>query len=568
MSISPHQSKKRHEIMNQLFLCEKSSQAKTLAEHLGSTAFVGGAWHGPEGTVVAAQGHLLEMDTLDAYLGKGKWNLAVLPYLPNKWKLQVLEDEHIKNRFQTIGNYLNQAEHVIVATDPDEQGELIARDLLNEHKYKGKVSRLWVSALNSDGLAAALANLRPLSETDGYFRAASMQRKLDWLFGMNLSRAFSVQFGKTVRIGRVKTQLLAALVQHDREIAEFKAVNYHSVSALSKGGEVLRYVAGTSVPAVLDADVISKLNRLTGAKAVVTSVVDYPIEVAPPLPYSLSALLADATSTGISLTNGMAATQKLYELGAISYPRSGSTELPSADNTNFSAHSAIVVTGTLPEDATDEMAFIFNLVQNNLQMNKAGAATIHRRTIFLDVGGHVFKLQHQWLVPGKEGFVSAMRPENPQYEKYQTLSRLPAQAYKKGAKLTIAKVQVNKLATVAPSSFTEASMLKMMSENGIGTEATRVNSINSLLRDGVAAAIAQTDERGVALHAPMMLRATEWANELVDNLPASVLGSDMSNQVKVAQNALRGNDIETDRFLIDATKWILRVMPQEEDVAA
>ena len=547
--------------MSQLFLCEKPSQAKTLAQLVGADSYVDGVWHGHNLTVVAAQGHLMGLATLDEYIGKGKWTIEGLPVLPQEWVLQVKADERSQALFKKIGHYLKVADHVVIATDPDDEGELIARDILNAHNYTGKISRLWASALNPDALRAALSNLLPLSATDGYYRAASLRRKLDWLFGMNLSRAFSVKFNRTTHVGRIKTRLLAELVKRDRMIADFKPAAFHDVVA-TIGGAELQYVTGMAVPALLDGDVLSLLTGLAGATGVVTSVMEDSIEVAPPLPYTLSALLSDAAALGVSLASGYAAAQSLYEEGAISYPRSGSTALPSAENESFAVHSAIVVTGALPANATNEMVEIFNLVQHNLQMQVSGAATVKRHTALVDVGGSVFKLQEQWAVPGKEGFVLAMPPDHPLYRRYQALIYSPQQKYRKGTKLVVSNVEVKHLETTAPAPYNEASMLKMMSVNGIGTEATRVSSINSLVKDEVAVTSAQTDKHGVVLRAPIVLRSTGWAQDLASKLPASVLGDDMTSLIKSAQDSARREDMNLDRHLLAALKWILVVMPE------
>lgn len=550
--------------MSQLFLCEKPSQAKALALHVGADSCVDGVWIGHNVIVVTAQGHLMELATIDQYVGKGKWNIEDLPVLPQEWVLQVKDNELAQKRFKTIGHYLKQADHVVIATDPDDEGELIARDILHAHNYQGKTSRLWASALNTDGLRAALSNLLPLSATEGYFRAASLRRKLDWMFGMNLSRAFTVKFGRTTHVGRIKTRLLSELVKRDREIAEFEPLSYHEVVAKTKLGVEFRYVSGMASPALLGEEVLSGLTGLAGSMGVVTSVLEDSIEVAPPLPYSLSSLLADAAALGVSLTLGSAAAQSLYEAGAISYPRSGSTVLPSEGSAAFASHSAIVVTGALPANVTGEMACVFNLVQNNLQMQALGAATVNRRSVLVDVGGNAFKLQEQWIDQGKEGFVRAMQSDNPLYRRYQGLNVRPQKTYRKGEKLAVSDVNVKRLETAAPVPYNEASMLKMMAKEGVGTDATRVGSINSLVKDSVAVASAQPDEHGVVLRAPIVLRSTDWAQGIASKLPASVLGGEMTLQVKAGQDAARCLDADTDRYLLDATKWVLRVMPEPD----
>jgi DNA topoisomerase-3 len=542
-----------------LFLCEKPAQAKVLAQHLNANQFSDGAWQGDGVAVVAAQGHLMELALLDEYVGKGKWKIEDLPVLPNEWVLQVKDDARAKERFESIGRFLKQAGAVVLATDPDEEGELIGRDLLNAHNYQGSVSRLWASALNVDGLRVALDNLQPLSVTDGLYRAASLRRKLDWLLGMNLSRAYSVSLGKTTHIGRIKTRLLAELVRRERAIDQYRPTSYHAITAKIMGEtKELHYFSG-SAPALLGQDALEVMLDLKGASGFVTSIIEDKVEVAPPLPYSLSALLVDASLSGIGLSDSYLAAQALYLEGAISYPRSGSTELPGEDAGEFAAHSAIHTTGALPSGATDSMVGIYNLVQNNIQMQALGATTINRRTVMVEVEGQMFKLHEQSIV--EEGFTKRLQDWHPDFDKYQLLKKVAKrQLYKKGEETIVMGVTVKKLETVAPAPFTEASILKLMLKNGIGTEATRVSSINSLLRDGVAVV-------SVHVGGPVILRATEWAQGIAAKLPASMMGNEMTLMVKSAQDAARRGDGNLDSYLLDVTKWILKVMPESEATA-
>ena len=548
--------------MKKLFLCEKPNQAKTLAQHIGANRYSDGAWQGNGVVVVAAQGHLMELAMIDEYIGKGKWKIKDLPVLPPEWVMQVKNDERTKEIFNTIGRFLKQADHVVLATDPDEEGELIGRDLLNAHNYLGNVSRLWVSALNVDGLGAAMSNMQPLSATDSYYRSANIRRKLDWLLGMNLSRAFSVKFGKTTHIGRIKTRLLAELVRREREISQFKPATYHQVTANMMGDAVEFHYFSGRAPVLLGQGTLDAMLDLKGASGTITSIIEDSIEIAPPLPYSLSALLADAALSGIGLSNGYSAAQDLYEAGAISYPRSSSTKLPGEGNAVFAAHSAICVTGILPEGATDSMDGIYKLVQQNIQMQAMGAAMIDRRTVLVDVEGHIFKLHEQSLA--KAGFTNLVQPWHPDYEKYRSMKKgSPKRIYRKGAEEIVTGVQVKRLETVAPAPFTEASMLKMMLIDGIGTEATRVSSINSLMRDGMATASEPSNANG-----SVILHVTEWAQGVSAKLPASMMGNEMAKLVTSAQDAARRGDGNLDSYLLDAIKWMLKVMPESEVVAA
>jgi len=162
--------------MNTLYLCEKPAQAKVLAKHLGITRFSGGVWRGDEVAVVAARGHLIELSLMEQYIGAKNWSLDDLPVLPQGWALKVKEDQRSTELFNLIGELFNEASHLVIATDPDEEGELIARDLAYWHDFTGVVSRLWLSALDSDGLTNALNNLQPMGAMDRYYLSGDIRR--------------------------------------------------------------------------------------------------------------------------------------------------------------------------------------------------------------------------------------------------------------------------------------------------------------------------------------------------------------------------------------------------------
>ena len=98
-------------------------------------------------------------------------------------------------------------------------------------------------ALDPNSLKQALGNLLPLSATDTAYSAGCVRRHLDWLYGINLSRAFSVTSGQRTSIGRVKTRLLTELVKREREIKCFTPRNYFTATARF-GDAVLEWQPG------------------------------------------------------------------------------------------------------------------------------------------------------------------------------------------------------------------------------------------------------------------------------------------------------------------------------------
>ncbi|EBF7355977.1 DNA topoisomerase III [Salmonella enterica] len=221
----------------QLYLCEKPSQAKDIARVLGISKRGQGFISGGNITVTWAIGHLLEQASPDAYgeqFGK-PWRADVLPVLPDNWKMVV--KPQTRDQFTVISKLLKQAGEVIIATDADREGEVIARELLAYCGYRGKVRRLWLSALDEASVREALAGILPRENTAKLYDAGLGRSRADWLIGMNLTRLYTLiaresGVSDVLSVGRVQTPTLAIVVNRDKEIADFVPVPWWQVQAL------------------------------------------------------------------------------------------------------------------------------------------------------------------------------------------------------------------------------------------------------------------------------------------------------------------------------------------------
>lgn len=211
--------------MSRLFLCEKPSQGREIAHQLGATQKGNGCLHGKGVTVTWVFGHLLEPAPPEAYNPDLKrWTLEALPILPAQWKLEVKPSA--KKQFNVIKKLLGSTSEVVIATDAEREGELIAREVLEACRFSGKVSRLWLSSLDDASIRKALNDILPGEATQSLYQAALGRSRGDWLVGMNLTRAFTVQarnqgHDKLLSVGRVQTPVLKLVVDRDRAIAAF-----------------------------------------------------------------------------------------------------------------------------------------------------------------------------------------------------------------------------------------------------------------------------------------------------------------------------------------------------------
>ena len=521
-----------------LYLCEKPSQARALAKQLGASKTEDYVYVGGGNVVLNAYGHLLNLAMPEDYGHSGPWNLNTLPILPQKWEWKV-KAEH-QQQYNKIAFWLERVKTVVIATDPDEEGEVIGRQILYELGFKGDIKRLWVSALDPNSLKQALGKLLPLSATDLAYRAGCVRRQLDWLYGINLSRALSVSSGQRTSVGRVTTRLLTELVKREMEIRRFNPVPYYAAAARF-GDAVLEWQAAEGH------DDIPRLPANGEITGICIAASEYQEILDPPLPLTLSALLANAAERGIDLTSGYMAAQRLYEAGAISYPRTGSTTMPGAGKQGFAAHHAIVNTWyTCPGWLPEECQVIFNIVHHNCVLQQLGEAIIHVRKLVFDMGGEIFATTDRWLVPNKPraaGWLLCDATQIALENNIKTAKFTPGDQVK--AVLSVVRKQ-----TVPPQRFTEASLLRHMAETGIGTEATRVDAINSLVKNQVA------EYRQVKPGCSLELRPTVAGMALIDRLPPSVTGTIMENQLRNALDYVRSGQADFEGHVRNAAKWL------------
>jgi len=138
-----------------LYLCEKPSQARDISRVLGVRQKGEGCLKGNDIVVTWCFGHLLEMAPPDAYdEALKRWRFETLPITPQRWKLVVKKSA--RQQYKVIQQLLKQSTDVVIATDADREGETIAREILTRCRWRGPLSRLWLSALDDASIRKAV----------------------------------------------------------------------------------------------------------------------------------------------------------------------------------------------------------------------------------------------------------------------------------------------------------------------------------------------------------------------------------------------------------------------------
>lgn len=326
-----------------LFLCEKPSQGKDIGRILGATQRGEGCLSSSGVTVTWCIGHLVEAAAPEVYdAALKRWSLEQLPIIPQQWRVEV--KPKTATQFKVVKALLAKATQLVIATDADREGELIAREIIDLCGYRGPIERLWLSALNDASIRAALGKLRPSSDTLPMYYSALARSRADWLVGMNLSRLFTVLgrqagYDGVLSVGRVQTPTLKLVVDRDREIAAFKSVPFWAIDvSLSTGGQsfTAQWVApdGSTDDAgrCLQQPVAQQAAQQIRAagSAQVTSFETERVREGPPLPFDLGMLQEVCSKQlGLDVQETLEIAQALYETHkATTYPRSDSGYLP------------------------------------------------------------------------------------------------------------------------------------------------------------------------------------------------------------------------------------------------
>ena len=151
--------------------------------------------------------------------------------LPREWPLVVYEES--RGQFEVVRKILTSRKvgRIISATDAGREGELIFRYIYEASGSDKEVVRLWISSLTSEAIRKGLRELRPASAYDRLADAARARSRADWLVGMNLSRAYTLDRRLNLSVGRVQTPTLAMLVEREQAIRRFVPQEYLEVVA-------------------------------------------------------------------------------------------------------------------------------------------------------------------------------------------------------------------------------------------------------------------------------------------------------------------------------------------------
>ena len=312
-----------------LIIAEKPELARAIVEAIpGTKNKKDGYIEVEEYCVTWAAGHLLKLYDPQDYDEKyKKWDLSDLPINFENWKKKIIDGKG--KLVNNIKKLIKDADEVINAGDPDDEGQLLIDEIIQYLNYKGKVSRILINDNNTESIKKAFTKIESNEKYKSLGVAAEARSIADLLVGVNLTRFFTLynNTGNVLSIGRVQTPTLAMVVNRDNEIKNHIKEKYYELFLNTKveNNDInLKYKQDKDIEKVLDKsileNIINKLDNKNGKLEIIKKVV----EESTPLPFNLANLQIEANKKyGYSAQKTQDITQNLREKHkAITYNRS------------------------------------------------------------------------------------------------------------------------------------------------------------------------------------------------------------------------------------------------------
>ncbi|MFQ3546227.1 DNA topoisomerase 3 [Halobacillus rhizosphaerae] len=529
--------------MTTVILAEKPSQAKAYAAAFRNTKAKDGyievnddQFFPSPAYITYGFGHLTQLVEPSHYKQEWKqWKLTTLPILPDQYKFEVPKDK--RKQFSIVKNLLKQASEIIVATDPDREGENIARSIIQLAGQSRKpTKRLWINSLEVEAIKQGFQHLQDGKSYLSLYEEAQTRQIGDWLVGMNGSRLYSLLLQKkgireSFSIGRVQTPTLFMIYQRKKEIDEFTPVPFYELLAdvkVQEGQFQAKYPKQFKNKE--DLHQIIKNHQLEKENdAIIEKLQKTKKKMGSPKLHSLSTLQTKANKVwGISPSQVLKMMQSLYEKKLLSYPRTDTQHItPSefsylkenltsyqqlanqsfeptylharkkfVDSSKVQEHYAIIPTKKIPTKAVidrlsdREKKIYFEVVHTTLAMFHDD---YHFEETKVDVNIHDLIFKATGKVDIKRGWKELFGKEKASKQDKQT-PKLPV--IHQGENCT-ASLKTKEDMTKPPKPYTEGQLITMMKTagkmiedevaqetlketEGIGTEATRANIIETL----------------------------------------------------------------------------------------
>jgi len=498
-----------------IVVVESPAKAKTINKYLG-----------PGYEVLASFGHIRDLPAKDGSVDP-KADFHML------WEV----DAQSQKRINDIAKALKGADKLILATDPDREGEAISWHVLEVLKEKNAlkkqaVERVVFNAITKQAVTEAMKHPRAIDAAlvDAYLA----RRALDYLVGFTLSPVLWRKLPGARSAGRVQSVALRLVCDRELEIEKFVAREYWSISAMlatprnetfearlvgADGQKIQRLDIGSGA----EAEAFTR--NLENATFKVAAVEAKPTRRNPPPPFTTSTMQQEASrKLGFSPAHTMRLAQRLYEgveidgetVGLITYMRTDGIDLaPEAINDiramlsrNYGkeyvpaspreyhnksknaqeAHEAVRPTSAsrtpaqVAKQVDRDQARLYELIWNRAVASQMESAELERTTVDIigEVGARNLELRATGQVVKFDGFLTLYQEGQDETSEDDESRRLPAMS--QGERLAKQSINSSQHFTEPPPRYSEAALVKRMEELGIGRPSTYA-SVLQVLQD-------------------------------------------------------------------------------------
>jgi DNA topoisomerase I len=579
----------------ELIISEKPSQSQKIAESLADDKvkkvsdngvnYFSITHKGKPIICASAVGHVYSLEEKEKTFNYPSFDI--------EWKPAYIVDKgaaHTKKYIDVLKKLGKDASSFTIATDFDVEGEVIGLNVLRFSCKQKDAQRMKFSTLTKEDLEKSYDKKLKTLEW-GQARAGETRHFLDWMYGINISRALTTALKdagiwKSMSSGRVQGPALKLVVDKEKEIQKFIPTPYWQITYNGK-------INGADIEALHKEDkfldqskakkVFEKINKNDGVVNAIESSVKI---VPPPYPFDLTTLQTEAySSLKISPKDTLALAQDLYSAGYISYPRTSSQILPEElgykklitallknefykvlaqkilsmpklkpnnGKKTDPAHPAIFPTGIVPDASkhSERALKVYDLIVRRFLSTFSTNAKRETNKIVFDVKGEDFITKGTRTI--EEGWFEF-------YGKHVKLEDSVLPKVDKNDIVKYKKAELLSKETSPPKRYTPSSLIKELEKRNLGTKSTRASIIETLF---------QRDFVG-----EKTLNATEMGIQVVETLEKycpEIVQEELTRHFEDEMEQIRENKITEEEVLeeakIELTKIFAKVKKNQKEI--
>lgn len=415
-----------------LIIAEKPSLARNIVAAIGNMKKYPRYFEGGGYIVTWAFGHLFSLADIEQYSPNpredNRWTMENLPCFPQKFEFELKRDANkkvdsgVKEQFETIKALCHRADvdEIINAGDADREGEIIVRTCVMKAQCDKPFVRLWLPDQTEETIMQGLSAMKGEEEYDNLAKEGYARTFIDWLYGVNLTRYATLKSGTLMRVGRVIVPIVKAIYDRDMEIRNFKSDIYYAPYSLTEqGGGEIELTSKQKFNKNEKNKAQELCDKYNAAKGVVTNKKTKKDSLSPGKLYSLTKLQnVLGKKYKMPMDESLKIVQGLYEKGYVTYPRTNSEYLATAekdkikqilsavssigypvkfrdsktifDDSKIESHSALTPTYKIPSKTalSEEEAKVYSTIMRRFVAVFCSEECIAQKSeIKIDVGG-------------------------------------------------------------------------------------------------------------------------------------------------------------------------------------